>query len=186
LQHGKNVPTPLRGFTTCSATTKLRLMIVVVMGVSGSGKTTVGRALAHDLKWRFVDADDFHSAANIARMRAGIPLTDADREPWLDSLRELVRRADVEGEGIVLACSALRRRFRDRLGAPAHDLRYVFLRATPELIARRLSTRTAHFMPAALLASQFETLEEPDAALTLDAPLPPDQLVLRIRRALAL
>jgi gluconokinase len=161
-------------------------MIVVVMGVAGSGKTTVGRALADDLHLRFFDADDFHPAANIARMRAGIPLTDEDREPWLDSLRELVRRADVEGEGIVLACSALRKRFRDRLRAPAHDLRYVFLRATPELIARRMSTRTGHFMAAELLASQFEALEEPDAALTLDASLPPDELVLRIRRAFAL
>lgn len=161
-------------------------MIVVVMGVSGSGKTTVGRALAHELGWRFVDADDVHPAENIARMRAGVPLTDDDREPWLASLRALAGRASTQGEDIVLACSALRARFRDRLRAAAHDLRYVFLRVSPELAARRLSARTGHFMPAELVASQFEALDEPEDALTLDAALPPAVLVLRIRRALAL
>ena len=158
-------------------------MIVVVMGVAGSGKTTTGRELAARLAWPFFDADDFHPPENIARMRGGVPLTEAEREPWLESLRALVRQADAEGEDIVLACSALRGQFRVRLRAAASDLRYVYLRASPDLIARRLAARSDHFMNPSLLASQFAALEEPDDALVLDASRPPAALVAEIRRA---
>ena len=159
-------------------------MILVVMGVAGSGKTTVGRAVAARLGCPFFDADDFHPPENIALMRAGVPLTEADREPWLESLRALVRRADAAGEDIVLACSALRGRFRERLRTAANDLRYVYLQASPGLIARRLAARTGHFMPHELLESQFGTLEEPHDALVVEAARPPHELAARIERAL--
>lgn len=159
-------------------------MVIVVMGVSGSGKTSVGRALAARLGWRMIDADDVHSPENIDRMRTGVALTDADRQPWLAALRELVRRADAAGENLVLACSALRRSFRDRLRDGVSDLRFVHLRAGRNLIARRLAVRTGHFMNPDLLDSQLDALEEPDDAVVLDASEPPDALVDRIRRSL--
>lgn len=159
-------------------------MIVVVMGVAGSGKTTVGRALAARLGRPFFDADDFHPPENIARMNAGVPLTDADREPWLASLCALIERADAAGEDIVLACSALRARFRERLRAAANDLRYVYLETGHHLIAHRLTVRTGHFMSSDLVASQFADLEEPDDALVLDASRTPQELVAEIEREL--
>jgi len=159
-------------------------MILVVMGVAGSGKTKVGRALAAHLGWPFFDADDFHPPENIARMRAGIALTDAEREPWLESLRALVRRADAEGEQLVLACSALRTRFRERLRDGARDLRYIYLESGRDLIARRLATRADHFLDPDLLESQFETLEEPADAIVVDAARPPHELAAQIERAL--
>ena len=159
-------------------------MIVVVMGVAGSGKTTVGRALAASLGRPFFDADDFHPPENIARMRAGVPLTDADREPWLASLCALIERADAAGEDIVLACSALRAQFRERLRAAANDLRYVYLEAGRGVIAHRLAERTGHFMSPDLVTSQFADLEEPDDALVLDASRAPKELVAEIERAL--
>jgi gluconokinase len=159
-------------------------MIVVVMGVAGSGKTTVGRALAATLGRPFFDADDFHPPENIARMRAGVPLTDADREPWLASLCTLIERADAADEDLVLACSALRARFRDRLRAAAHDLRYVYLQTSRDVIAHRLAERTGHFMSPDLAASQFADLEEPDDALVVDATRPPHELAAEIARAL--
>ncbi len=154
------------------------------MGVSGSGKTSVGRALAARLGWPLVDADDVHSPENVDRMRAGVPLTEADREPWLAALRALVRRADAAGENLVLACSALRKSFRERLRDGVGDLRFVHLQAGPELVARRLAARTGHFMNPDLLDSQFDALEEPEDALVLDASERPDVLVARIRRSL--
>jgi gluconokinase len=160
-------------------------MIIVLMGVAGSGKTTVGRALAARLGCAFFDADDFHPAENIARMHAGVPLTDADREPWLASLCALVERVDAAGEDVVLACSALRARFRARLRAAANDLRYVYLRADRNVIARRLGARAGHFMSADLLGSQFAALEEPDDALVLDASRTPAELAAEIERSLA-
>ena len=160
-------------------------MIIVVMGVAGSGKTTVGRALAASLGRPFFDADDFHPPGNIARMRAGVPLSDADREPWLASLCTLIERADAGGEDLVLACSALRARFRERLRAAANDLRYVYLRTGRDVIARRLAGRTGHFMSRDLVASQFADLEEPDDALVVDAARAPRELVAEIERELA-
>lgn len=159
-------------------------MVVVVMGVSGSGKTSIGRALATHLEWPFIDADEVHPPENVDRMRAGIPLTDADREPWLAALRALVRRTDAAGENLVLACSALRRSFRKRLRDGVANLRFVHLQAGPELVARRLAARTGHFMNPDLHDSQFDALEEPEDAVVLDAAEPPDVLVARIRRAL--
>ncbi|MEM6458493.1 MAG: gluconokinase [Planctomycetota bacterium] len=150
----------------------------VVMGVSGCGKTTVGRALATQLEMAFFDADDFHPPANVAKMRSGVPLSDADRGPWLDVLNGLLR----DRPGVVLACSALRRVYRARLAAGLEPgPRFVFLEVDRATVARRMRGRD-HFMPAALMASQFETLEPPtaDEALVLDAGRPVDQLVAAV------
>ena len=159
-------------------------MIIVVMGVAGSGKTRVGSALAKDLGWPFFDADDLHSPENIARMSRGVALTDRDREPWLEALRELVQRLDAEHRDAVLACSALRAQFRERLRDAARDLRFVYLRASAELLAQRLAARTGHFMRAELLASQLSSLEEPEDAVAIDAALPPVEIVAEIRTVL--
>lgn len=154
------------------------------MGVAGSGKTRVGSALAKALGWPFFDADDFHSPENITRMSSGVALTDLDREPWLAALRHLLQRLDAEHRDAVLACSALRAQFRDRLRAAARHVRYVYLRASAELVAQRLATRTGHFMRAELLTSQLSALEEPEDAVAIDAALPPDDIVAEIRTAL--
>ncbi|HEX8618161.1 MAG TPA: gluconokinase [Thermoanaerobaculia bacterium] len=156
-------------------------MIVVVMGIAGCGKTHVGRALAAALGWPFHDADDFHLPESIASMRAGVPLTDADREPWLQRLRALLLQVDASGQNAVLACSALRRNFRERLRENIADVRFVFLQADRGVLAQRLRDRQGHFMPASLLESQLETLEQPDDALPLDAASPADMLVAQIR-----
>ena len=164
-------------------------MIVVVMGVSGVGKTTIGVALARRLGWPFLDADDFHPTANVEKMRRGVPLTDDDRRPWLDAIaRELGRRAAAGGD-VVLACSALHRWHRDalRAGARGADVRFVYLRADYDEIDRRLRMRVGHFMPESLLRSQLDTLEPPDAteALAVDAAAPADAIVDAILRGLA-
>jgi gluconokinase len=147
--------------------------VIVVMGVAGAGKTTVGRALAASLGRAFHDADDFHPAANVARMRAGIALTDADRAPWLDALRALVARCLTDGTPAVLACSALREAYRSAL--------------VPVGAERRLAARANHYMPASLLDSQFATLEAPTelsrAALRVDAEWPVDAVVAEVRQA---
>ncbi|MBD0738375.1 gluconokinase [Streptomyces sp. CBMA29] len=138
--------------------------VVVVMGVSGSGKSTVGGLLAERLGVPYAEADDFHPAANIAKMSAGHPLDDADRAPWLDAIGAWI--AQREGKGGVVSCSALRRRYRDHLRQGAPDLFFLHLDGPPELIASRLAARMQHFMPSELLRSQFATLEplEPDEA----------------------
>lgn len=133
------------------------LPLIVVMGVSGSGKSTVGRLLAERLGVAYADADDLHSAANIAKMAAGVPLDDTDRAPWLDAIAEWITgRGD---RGGVITCSALRRRYRDRLRADAPAVFFLHLDGPVELIAARLAARTGHFMPSDLLRSQFEALE---------------------------
>jgi gluconokinase len=164
--------------------------VIVVMGVAGAGKTTVGRALAASLGRAFHDADDFHPAANVARMRAGIALTDADRAPWLDALRALVARCLTDGTPAVLACSALREAYRSALvpvGAAPRAVRFVFLDVTPATAERRLAARANHYMPASLLDSQFATLEAPTelsrAALRVDAEWPVDAVVAEVRQA---
>lgn len=149
---------------------------IVLMGVAGCGKTTVGVLLAERLGWRFLDADDFHSPANVEKMRSGQPLTDDDRWPWLDRLNGLLR----EDGPAILACSALRQRYRDRIAAGVDDVRWVHLVGTFELIGARLAARKGHYMPATLLASQFDTLEPPDAALTVDVADMPEVLAERI------
>ncbi len=160
-------------------------MIIVLMGVTGAGKTTVGKALAGDLSWRFADADDYHSAANIAKMRAGIPLTDEDRAPWLQALHHAVVAWLAAAESVVLACSALKAAYRDQL-LISPEVRLVYLRGNVRLFAGRMASRQDHFMNPHLLRSQFETLEEPTYALTVDASLTVAQLVSEIRRGLQL
>lgn len=158
------------------------------MGVSGAGKTTVGQLLAAELGWPFYDADDFHPPANVQAMRAGHALTDADRAAWLDALHRLLRELVRNGVSAVLACSALKQRYRERLvgGDPAIEdaIRVVHLKGAPELIQRRLEARVRHFMPAALLPSQFAILEEPRSAVSIDVAAAPATIVHRIRRAL--
>jgi gluconokinase len=159
-------------------------VVIIVMGVSGSGKTTVGQRLAAALGWRFRDADDFHPPGNIVKMTAGIPLTDEDRAPWLAVLRELLENTLAAGESLVLACSALRRSYRERLTVDAARQRWVYLRAPRELIAERLKARLGHYMPAALLDSQLAALEVPEDALVVEATADPDTLVATILREL--
>jgi gluconokinase len=129
---------------------------IVVMGVSGSGKSTVGAALAQRLRVPFADADDFHPPANIAKMTAGEPLDDDDRYPWLEAIGEWLA---AQRTGAVMSCSALKRKYRDQLRAHRSDVEFLHLAGSPEVIARRQASRPGHFMPAALLASQFDTLE---------------------------
>jgi gluconokinase len=165
--------------------------VIVVMGVAGSGKTTVGEALAAALGWRFVDADAHHPPANIAKMARGEPLDDGDRWPWLDRLRGIIDGAlaggDGSGHGLVLACSALKASYRDRLaGGAGGRVRFVYLAGTPELFRARLSQRPGHFMKARMLESQLATLEPPADAVTVDASLPVAEIVARARGALGL
>jgi gluconokinase len=160
-------------------------MIVVVMGVSGAGKTTVGSALATALGWEFLDADEFHPAENVAKMAAAIALTDADRWPWLDRLNRELKMRESRGASAVLACSALKEAYRPRLLQGIGRARLVHLRSSIEFIRARMATRKHKYMPAALLESQFATLEPPQDAIEIDAGLPVAEAVERIRAALA-
>lgn len=157
-------------------------MIIIVMGVAGAGKTTIGRSLAAALRWRFCDADTFHSAANIDKLRRGLPLTDEDRAPWLAEIHAAMGRWIQRGEPVVLACSLLKASYRDRVLTGYRDqTKLVYLKAGPRLLQQRLVHRTGHFMGDALLASQLATLEEPSDALTVDAGQTPDDIVAQIR-----
>lgn len=152
--------------------------LLVVMGVSGSGKSTVGAALAQRLGVPFEDADDLHPPANIAKMSAGIPLDDGDRRPWLETIGEWLAAHD--GQGGVISCSALKRSYRDQLRAHAARAVFVHLHGTREVIARRQAARPGHFMPASLLDSQFDTLEplaEDEAGVVIDVDQPVDVIV---------
>ena len=160
-------------------------MIVVVMGVSGSGKSTVGAALATALGWPLIDADDLHPPENVAKMAAGIPLTDDDRWPWLERIVAALRARTGGGGNVVLACSALKQRYRDRL-AGAGDVRFVHLRGTPDTIAARIASRRHRYMPATLLASQYAALELPADAIDVDITASVEQQVRAIIAALAL
>jgi gluconokinase len=163
---------------------------VVVMGVSGSGKTAVGGALAQALGWAFFDGDDFHPESNRRKMASGVPLEDADRWPWLDRLRTLLDEREGQGLGTVLACSALRRAYREHLGVPASGRLLVFLDGDRDVLEARLGARTGHFMPASLLDSQIATLErpEPDGVIRVDVAGPLEGVIARalaaVRRAL--
>jgi gluconokinase len=161
------------------------LVIVLLMGVTGVGKTTVGRALASELHWRFVDADEYHSAASVAKMRAGIPLDDADRAPWLQALHDAIVAWLDAGENVVLACSALKASYRSLL-LVGPEVRLVYLTASHDLIATRLSQRADHYMNPALLRSQFDTLEEPQDAITVVVDQPTTKSVEEIRSKLGL
>ena len=156
---------------------------ILVMGVSGCGKTVVGRALAGRLGGRFLDGDDYHPAGNVARMAAGQPLTDAMRRPWLDRLAEAVVEARQEGS-VVFACSALKRSYRARLEAGIAGLRTIWLDVPREVVLRRVATRPDHFMPASLVDSQFATLEPPSNAIRLDAAQPVEAVVAQALKAL--
>ncbi|MEV8512740.1 gluconokinase [Dactylosporangium sp. NPDC051484] len=160
--------------------------VFVVMGVAGAGKTTVGALLAARLGWRYAEADDFHPAANVAKMAAGIPLTDADREPWLAAIGRWIDERAVAGEPGVVTCSGLKRAYRDRLRRDRPQVRMVFLDGSPELIARRLATRHGHFMRAEMLDSQFAALEPPapdEAATEVSVESPPSGIVEAILKA---
>jgi len=158
-------------------------MIVVVMGVTGAGKTTVGGLLAKRLGWEFADADDFHPASNKEKMKHGTPLTDADRAPWLAALHQQIARWIAEKRNAVLACSALKQSYRDELRASS-EVKFVYLKGSYQLFSQRVLSRKGHFAKQDLLASQFATLEEPTDAITADAALPPEQIVSEVRRQL--
>ncbi len=155
------------------------------MGVSGAGKTTVGKLLAAELGWHFVDADDYHPPANVEKMRNGIPLTDADRAPWLEALRALIAGLIAEGNNTVLACSALKQSYREALQV-APEVQFVYLKGTPQLLRRRLHERLGHFMTERMLDSQLAALEEPDDALIVDVDRSPAEIVADIREKLSL
>jgi gluconokinase len=161
-------------------------MVIVVMGPAGSGKTTVGSALAHAFACPFLDADSLHSAANVEKMRRGEGLNEADRAPWLQRVRMEIDRFISDGKAAVVACSALSERHREVLGGARPELRLVYLRASPEVLAERVARRTGHYAGPALLKSQLEVLEEPKDALSVDATLPLEDLVREIRKGLRL
>jgi gluconokinase len=163
-------------------------VIVIIFGVSGSGKTTVGKLLARELGWRFLEADDFHPAANIEKMRSGHPLTDEDRRPWLELLRKQIEQVLSAGENAVFACSALKRAYRDRLRVN-EQVTFVFLRGDYALVDRQLRARQRHFMNPALLQSQFADLQEPqpdENVLTVELGRKPREIVEEIEAKLHL
>jgi gluconokinase len=162
--------------------------VVIVMGVSGSGKSTIGSLLAGRLQWEFEDGDWFHPAANVEKMHKGIPLNDEDRGPWLRSVAAWIDKTRSEGGHGVIACSVLRRRYRDVLIGDRTDVRLVYLKGNEELIARRIATRHEHFMPPSLLHSQFASLEEPVAdenPITVSIEPRPGEIVAQILLALS-
>ena len=163
-------------------------MIIIIFGVSGAGKTTVGKLLARELGWRFIEADDFHPAANIEKMRSGHPLTDEDRWPWLERLRQQIETSLAATENVVLACSALKRTYRDRLRV-GEAVRFVFLRGDYVLVEKQLRSRRGHFMNPALWRSQFDDLEEPrpdENVLTVELRRKPQEIVEEIEAKLHL
>jgi carbohydrate kinase (thermoresistant glucokinase family) len=163
------------------------MTIAVVMGVSGSGKTTVGRSIAQREDWRLVEGDDFHSAANVAKMRAGTPLTDADRWPWLHAIAREIDLMHARGEQAVVVCSALKRAYRDILIGQRTNMALVYLQGSRDLIGARLAARQHHFMPPTLLDSQFAALEEPgpdEQPIIVSVAQPPDTIVDEVVRKL--
>lgn len=150
------------------------------MGVSGSGKTTIARRLAEKLDWEFIEADEFHPPENIAKMKAGIPLDDSDRAPWLATLHEKLESTLKAGRHPILACSALKARYRHTLREGVNGLQLVYLKGDYDLLRARLSQREGHYMEPDMLKSQFEALEEPANALVVDIHLSPEEIVKKI------
>ena len=159
-------------------------MIILLMGVAGAGKTSVGARLADDLGWSFYDGDTFHPKANVEKMRQDIPLTDADRFPWLTALRHLIDDLARHETSAVVTCSALKQAYRDRLLDGPGDARLVYLKGDFALIRERMQTRRSHYFKADLLRSQFDALEEPDFGLVIDIAQPLEAMVREIRQAL--
>jgi gluconokinase len=156
-------------------------MIVLIMGPTGSGKTTIGSLLAQQLNWTFADGDSFHSAANIQKMSHGVPLDDADRDPWLKAIHDAMVRWVAEGQNAVLACSAVKRTYREKLyNGP--EVRLVYLKGSYDLISGRLASRHGHFAGESILADQFAILEEPENAIVVDVGSSPDEIVAEIRK----
>jgi gluconokinase len=161
-------------------------MVIILMGPAGSGKTTLGRVLAQAVGWTFIEGDDHHSAGNIAKLRAGQPLTDEDRQPWLASLRAAMTRRLERREHAVVACSALKQQYRDALSTGLHGVRFVYLQVPAHVLAARLADRRDHVASPALLTSQLADFEPPADALVVDGMLPPESLVTVIGRELGL
>lgn len=161
-------------------------MILLIMGPAGSGKTTVGKLLAAQLSWEFADGDDFHPSANIAKMSQGIPLTDEDRLPWLQSIRNAMQQWQAQGKSAVVACSALKRTYRGLLGIGpnAKNIKLVYLKGSYDLLLERLHSRKGHYMKEKMLASQLADLEEPTDAITIEISKSPEQIVSEIRAQL--
>ena len=160
-------------------------MVLLLMGVSGSGKTTVGRMLASELGWEFADGDDYHPAANVEKMRNGIPLTDADRAPWLETLRALIAGWIAARKNAVLACSALKGVYRESLQI-GPEVQVVYLRGTPQLLRQRLRARVGHLMTERMLESQLAALEEPEDSVVVDVDWAPARIVAEILARLGL
>jgi gluconokinase len=171
---------------TLDAAPKINSVVAILFGVSGAGKTTIGKLLAQELGWKFYEADDFHSQSNIGKIRRGVPLTDHDRQPWLTKLRELMKRCLVANEDVVLACSALKEKYRQRLRVN-DQVKFVYLRGDYALAADQLGKRRGHFMNPALLKSQFADLEEPqprERAIVIELGRSPRTLVTEIKKRL--
>jgi carbohydrate kinase (thermoresistant glucokinase family) len=159
-------------------------MILILMGPTGCGKTTVGHLLARRLGWPFMDGDDFHPAANVAKMHNGTPLNDSDRRPWLLALQKEIKRRNRAGQSAILACSALKQAYRELLGVDQKTVKTVYLQGSFELLQKRLADRRDHFMPPELLRSQLETLEVPQGGLVVDIDADPATIVTRIMASL--
>lgn len=161
-------------------------MVIVFTGPMGCGKSTLGHLLSSRLGWRFLDGDDYHPRKNKAKMKAGIPLDDDDRRPWLQRLHAILQEAVAKDENMILACSALKRSYRHRLGIDQRTIRSVFLKGTAELLERRIAARTHDYMNASLLQSQLETLEEPETGLIVNIDASPDDILDDIISALSI
>jgi gluconokinase len=161
-------------------------MVILIMGVSGSGKTTIGNDLASELDWKFRDADEFHSAANIEKMRQGIPLNDDDRRPWLQALRQAIDEALQSNANLILACSALKAAYRQVLGEPSDQIKSVYLKGSFEMIEQRIKQRQGHYMKANLLRTQFDALEEPNDAIVVEIDQSSSAIVQQIKNSLHL